>query len=175
MLACEKTASIYGEIFRILVELKPSLKPEHITIDFEQAVIKAIRKCFTEARIHGCNFHFSQNIWKHIQQVGLQTKYADDADFALSIRMILALAFVPIPDIEKAFTIVTSCDIFVENEEYEHNAAIQTFLNYVETTYIGRFDRAGKRRSGLFPKELWNVYDITLQGISNYMRYYILF
>lgn len=54
---------------------------------------------------------------------------------------------------------------FTENEELDHNDAVQNLINYFEATYIGRTDRAGIRRPPMFPKELWNVYDITLQGL----------
>ena len=41
-------------------------------------------------------------MWKRIQRSGLQQRYIDDAEFANTIRMIAALAFVP-PEEVKAY------------------------------------------------------------------------
>lgn len=173
VLTCEKNAESYKQIFGKLLELKPELCPPHITIDFEQAAIKALRAKFKKSAIHGCNFHFAQSIWRHIQQVGLQAKYASDADFALHLRWLLALPYVPTADVEKAFNALVSTEFFADNEGAEHNVAIQTLLGYVETTYIGRFDRRGQRKTPMFPIELWNVYALTLDG--NYFIHIYVF
>ena len=68
-------------------------------LDFEQGAINAFRSRFPEASIKGCFFHLCQNVYKHVQSNGLHTRYRQDADFALSIRMIPALAFVPPGDV----------------------------------------------------------------------------
>lgn len=152
MLACDKKAETYEEIFGALLSLKPELKPEHVLIDFEQAAIKALRKMFPDAIIHGCNFHFAQR------------KYGEDPDFALKIRWLLALAFVPAKYVETAFAAIAESEFYAENEASEHNVPIQTLLNYVEATYVGRYDRSGKRKPALFPIEMWNAYELTLEG-----------
>lgn len=164
MLACNKNAQTYKKILSVLSEKEPNFKPKHITVDFEQAAIKAIREVFAETLIHGCFFHYGQNIWKHIQQVGLQSKYAEDPDFAMHFRLILALPFVPIEDVEAAFDEIISSDFFKENEESAFNTHIQTFLNYFESTYIGKFDRRGKRKPGMFPVELWDIFNLIIEG-----------
>ena len=51
----------------------------------------------------GCFFHFSQAIFRMIQSLGLQNKYKDDENFAHKVRMLVALAFVPLPDVIDAF------------------------------------------------------------------------
>lgn len=125
--------------------------------------MKAIRKVFPDSNLHGCNFHFAQNIWRHVQEVGLQVKYSEDPDFALNIRYLLALPFVPINDVDMAFDAITSSDFYIDIDKKEHNTAIQTLLSYVESTYVGRFDRRGKRRPGMFPINLWNLCDLTVE------------
>lgn len=109
-------------------------------------------------------FHYGLNIWKHIQQVSLQPKYAEDPDFAMHFHLILALRFVPIEDTEAAFDEIISSDFFKENEESVYNTPTQTFLNYFESTYIGKFDRRGKRKPGMFPKELWGIFNFIMEG-----------
>ena len=37
--------------------------------------------------------------WRKIQSIGLQSRYTDDVEFALQIRQLAALAFVPEQDV----------------------------------------------------------------------------
>lgn len=47
-----------------------------ISIDFEQAVIKAIQDVFeNEVAIQLCYFHLNQSIWRKVQELGLAIKY----------------------------------------------------------------------------------------------------
>lgn len=56
----DRKQGTYEMIFNALVALEPNIKPAHITIDFEMAVIKAIKNIFQSTKVHGCYFHFSQ-------------------------------------------------------------------------------------------------------------------
>lgn len=165
VLAVDKRYETYKMILEQLVILRTNFKPHHITIDFEKAVIKALNEIFPDSNIHGCNFHFAQSVWRHLQSVGLQRIYSEDSDFGLNIRLLLALPFVPENDVEYAFSKIVQSDFYIENEDSEYNDSIQALLNYIESTYIGRFNRTGIRKPGLFPIELWNVYELTLNGI----------
>lgn len=112
VLACDKRADTYDLILSTLVRLQPNLDPARITIDFEKAAIIAIQKVFPNASIHGCNFHLGQNLWRHVQQVGLQARYSDDPDFAHNLRLVFALAFIPIDDVADAFSDLTETTFF---------------------------------------------------------------
>ncbi len=100
------------------------------------------------AQISGCFFHFSQNIYRRIQREGLQVEYQQNANFALQARMVPALAFVPIADLDACF-----------NDLCGHvDPSLQPILDYFEDTYLGRFQRRGnQRRPVLFPPTTWNV------------------
>ncbi len=56
--------------------------------------------------ISGCLFHFGQCIWRHIQDCGLTKKYHDDNDFHLNVKKLIALAFVPLVDVIKAYELL---------------------------------------------------------------------
>lgn len=58
---------------------------------------------FSQAALLGCLYHLAKNVRLHVSREGLLARYDDDADFALQVRMIVALAFVPHPDVELAF------------------------------------------------------------------------
>lgn len=78
----DKRQETYGEIFSILKQIQPRLKPTDVMVDFEMAAMNAIRENFhQEVEVHGCFFHFCQNVYRNVQKVGLQTVYASDSDF----------------------------------------------------------------------------------------------
>ena len=58
--------------------------------------MNAFRKTNSNTEISGCFFHCGQNIWWHLQRLGLQQQYVENANFALRSRMISTLAFVPV-------------------------------------------------------------------------------
>ena len=72
-------------------------------VDFEIAVLNAIDTSFPGTNKKGCLFHFSQAIFRKIQSLGLQNRYKDDENFAHKVRMLAALAFVPLPDVIDVF------------------------------------------------------------------------
>ena len=51
----------------------------------------------------GCFFHLRQNVYKRVQQQGLTNRYQADNDFALKIKMLGSLAFVPENDVISCF------------------------------------------------------------------------
>ena len=56
-----KDEKTYNVIFEFLKE--QSLNSKSVTVNFEQATIKSLRKRFPNTSISGCFFHFSQCLW----------------------------------------------------------------------------------------------------------------
>lgn len=49
-------------------------------------------------------FHFSQAVWRQIQKTGLVANYSEeDPKFALNLKMLNALAFVPPSNVVQSF------------------------------------------------------------------------
>ena len=86
------------------------------------------------AIISGCLFHFGQCIWRQLQALGLQKKYQEDKPFNLSVRKLIALAFLPIVDVVKAFDLLS--------DEFDDDA--DKLLDYFESTWIGARKTRGK-------------------------------
>lgn len=164
VLCCSKTQKTYEYILQKLSELEPSIKPVIILMDFERAAINAARLLFETSQITGCYFHFSGSLWKHIQENGLQKRYAEDAMFALNILMFLALAFLPIDHIENAFDELIKTEFCRDDESLDLNDEMQAFITYFENTYIGAWNRDGKRKKPLFSHDIWSVYDRVIKG-----------
>lgn len=135
-------------------------------VDFEQAAINALNTQFEGVIVSGCFFHLEKNMWKHIQQIGLQTRYNNDIEFAVNLRMLAALAFVPVNDVIRAYELIVSSVFWMENDENDANSEKQQYLNYFEKNYIGVMGRTqGQgRRKARFPIELWNMFELTVLG-----------
>lgn len=112
VLAPNKKQITYDVIFEKLLDHEPLLQPKRVMIDFEMAAIQSIKKSFPESEINCCHFHLTKNIWKKIQEVGLQTPYGNDVEFAVHLRMLAALAFVPVHKVVEGYEAIVSLDFF---------------------------------------------------------------
>ena len=63
--------------------------------DFETAAYSSMMSLFPGLGVECCFFHFGQAYWYKISELGLRTKYVEDLDFSLKVRMFTALAFIP--------------------------------------------------------------------------------
>ena len=143
-----KRQSTYEELFNQLRAVNARLNPSAIMIDYEKAAMNAISNVFPNANIKGCFFHLSQAIYRKVQTEGLQSRYQSDAEFAISIRMIPALAFVPSDSVVQAF----------EHLQESMCEEADGVINYFEDTFIGR-RRRRNRGNPLFPICMWNMHD----------------
>ena len=81
----------------------PTASPTSMIIDFEKAAINAFQIEWPTTTVKGCYFHFTQNVWPKIQELGLQTDYINDEQLALCLRMLPALAFPPPLEAQELF------------------------------------------------------------------------
>jgi hypothetical protein len=126
------------------------LCPDFISCDFEKAAISSLKNIFINAQINGCLYHLTKNVRLKLCSLDLMTNYNNNADFALSVKMITAIAFVKIDDIDK---VVDELAEYLPDE-------LQDLLDWFENNYIGRKNRSKSgRRPALFPLILWNVHD----------------
>ncbi|QQP58582.1 Uncharacterized protein FKW44_003950 [Caligus rogercresseyi] len=151
VLMASKSEQCYKKLFLKLKELNNSLNPSTIMTDFEKASINAFTTSFPTTEQKGCFFHFCQCIFRSIQSSGLKRQYENDIDFALKMRMLAALAFVPPEDVVQSF------EVLVANNNYLEES--QIVLDYVEDNWIGRPNCHGIRRPPRFNINLWNCYE----------------
>ena len=103
-------------------------------------------------------------MWKRIQQSGLQERYINDPEFALHLRMISALAFVPPDDVQNSFDQLAA---LIRNQ-YGNGA--DKVLDYFEDNYVARFRVNAPRGIPTFPIDFWNMFhhtDDELQRTNN--------
>ena len=145
-----KTRGTYDRLFAELKNLRPHLNPATVMADFEAAAIGAVRAEFPLATVKGCFYHLAQNVYRKVQSEGLQERYSTDVDFAVNVRSIVALAFVPIDQLVDTFeTLQDSLD-----------DEIAPIADYFEDNYIGRL-RRNQRAAPKFEHELWSMYTRT--------------
>ena len=132
-----KAQETYERLFRAVRQLIPNAHPTSFLVDFEMSAINAIRMVFDydDLTVSGCFFHLNENVRKHMQQIGLQRRYQNDPEFALLLRHIPALAFVPIQHLIEAF----------ETLEEVMPDEMLPLLDFFERTYIRRRLRARRR------------------------------
>jgi hypothetical protein len=141
----------YVRLFNLLkteaIKIHRQLTPNVVHIDFESAVIGALRSEFG-IEPTGCLFHFSQSILRNMAANGLQTMYNNNnpPEVRQTIRRLMAIALVPPLRIDQVFQAVKN--------NASNVTGMDVMLNYVENTYIdpiyAQFDRA-----------IWNCYGMT--------------
>ena len=154
MLLPDKKKRTYTRALEIIQQSVDGRKPDNIVCDFEGAFIGACHSIYPDTNIKGCYFHFRQCVYRHIQQCGLQTLYAENLEFSSAMKMLAGLAYVPVDDVVQAYEELLDTVYFVDNEEL-----LEDFLDYFETTWIGKKRRHSHRGEPTFAIKLWNNYD----------------
>jgi len=98
-----KRQETYDRLFGLIKTIWPLFNPTSISLDFEMAVINSVRQVFPRAELHGCLFHLTKSIRRQLSENGLLQRSSAEPRFALHARMIVALAFVPIDNLDDAF------------------------------------------------------------------------
>lgn len=116
---------------------------------------------YTNSPLSSCFFHFGQSIYRQIQSAGLQAEYNDPDDRSLKVytHMMLALAFVPLAEVPRIFSLL-------KKDESEDLLSI---FEYFEKNYVFGVIARGRRRGILprYPPEIWNQHQAALTGSHN--------
>ena len=161
-----RTQAIYTAVLTKLVDLAQekfniTLQPRFITTDFEQAAMNAFRELFPDASLSGCHFHLCHSIIRRCNDSGLKTKYRDNKEFGLNVRMLMALAYLPVEDVATGFELV--------NARPPSDVGPELFT-YFDTTYVNGPVIRGSgatavRRPPLFAPAVWNTHDRYIRDI----------
>ena len=78
----DKQKETYVRMFGLLQRYASSkglnFRPPKFQLDYEVAVLVAIRESFPQALTKGCNVHYTQALYKKVQTVGLKSAYDND-------------------------------------------------------------------------------------------------
>lgn len=138
-----KETSTYVRFLQILrtaaAEKGYHLNPSRLMQDFKKALHNATLKVFPDAQVKGCFFHFSQCLWRKLQNIGLAVSYKELPEVRTWFRMALALPMMPLPQVPSAFSLV--------KEKTPDAPRIQEFNEYLSKTWLTGF-----------PLEMWNYF-----------------
>ena len=149
-----KRRTTYVEMLTEVQRLTHNAMPQSFMTDFESSMLSALNQTYPGILQVGCLFHSAKNVFRRVQDIGLQQNYLTDPLFSGNIRMIPALSFVPVQD------------VILASDELCNHCGIdeQPVLDYFETNYIGEL-RRGRRLLPLFLHELWNMHNRILNEL----------
>ena len=94
----------YKDVLRAVIALLPSEpRVKRVVIDFEPAMWKGFVSVMPEVKLKGCAFHWSQAVWRKVQEYGLQQQYMKDTGTLMYIKILIALPFLPAQHIPAVF------------------------------------------------------------------------
>jgi len=166
-LLLDKTQQTYTYLLSTLKTIEPGLKPETIMIDFEEAAINAFEAEFPSADLKGCYFHFTQCLGRKLQTLPQpEHLYTTNSEFALNVRTLAELAFVPVDDVVETY------EMLVDSPFFTTNICLHPMLDYVEDKWIER-QTIRRRHNPRYRILLWNCFNRTVEGLprtNNYME-----
>ena len=127
-----KTRKIYDAAFARVKELLPSsVNPTMVLSDFESALMGSASATWPAARVIGCWFHYSQNIFKKMTKLGLIDTFKNNEPFYKWLKLVMALPLLPTPKIVEMWNELKSDAL--PNVPV---AKLRKFKSYVEKTWI---------------------------------------
>jgi len=139
----DKKESTYTKLFSLIKSISPFvLLPKLCIVDFEKAVINSLSNVFVGTRVRACWFHFNQNLFRKVQDLGLQKAYYANVKFRNNVKLLVSLAFVPAKDVRTRFIQLLSA--FPQD--------FYLLAKYFYNTYIG-----DEKHPALFQISLWNL------------------
>lgn len=158
ILMTRKTRALYEACLENVVgiaigQFSIELEVQILSVDFEEAAISAFRHVFGEnIRIQACHFHLCKAVQRQVGHLGMLRRYRQDADLALRIRMLPALAYVPPAQVSRLFRLVA--------QDIQQDAG--ALVHYFKSTYVEgapvRNGRPGRplRAPPRYPPKMWN-------------------
>ena len=171
--------STYKRLFSCLKKQLKSFHPYKIHIDFEAAAISAVKEEFVTADVKGCNFHFNQALWRKVQQLGMTQAYRDNKEIRDHVKMVAALAHVPIEYVSEGWLSIM--------ESTPQDEALTEFYDYFVDSWMDKEEIwvcSGERHRTTNSVEGWhnrfnkkigkshpNIYEL-LKGLQEEMLFY---
>ena len=137
--------------------------------DFESAQLVAVASAFAGCYHFCCEFHFRQNVRKHVVDCGLSNDLDYDVNFQQFVRLIWSVCAVPITEIDWYYSnIVHPKAPYKDNnqENLVYNQKLTRFIQYIERTYFGALKQDGSRSQGRYPPRTWNKHEF-IEGMRD--------
>ena len=134
LLVTQKSTDTYVNTFNHIIlkciELKFTINPKSITIDFEKAIHDAVSIVWPNTLIVGCRFHLTQSWFRKIQSLGLVQEYKEkNSEIGSWIRNTFGLTFLTPQEVSSCF-IEDFMSIIPNDNRVNH------YADYLTDTYI---------------------------------------
>ncbi|KAH7717801.1 hypothetical protein AAVH_14788 [Aphelenchoides avenae] len=145
------------EAFFALPECQ-GIAPNSYLTDFELGLANSLAALFPDADQQFCHFHFSKAVFTNVQKHGLLRLY-DSPEVKILLRSFSSLALLPIDEVYSGFDdICAELTKSVQNKTIPRSYVkfLNKFVQYFESTYLGRKMPGGRRGAPRFPVSSWN-------------------
>ena len=136
-----KTEVTCRRLMVVMSNLTNRSSPTNVFVNLERCAINSIQTNFANANVKGCFFHHCSNVWKHVQNIGLQVRYEEKPEFPLQIQILTALTS---QDVARGFAAV--CNGIRVN----FGDVAKELLVYFDYIYISRFRFEAPRGNPMF-------------------------
>lgn len=123
--------------------------------DFETGLWQALRLVYPGIDIKGCVFHFTQAIWRRIQEEGLSTAYRENDSLHRYLRQLMSLPFLPSAQIRETFSNLHS---------KANTDNLRALVTYIDRQWF---------RNSVIPVESWSVFQLSVRTNNDVEGIYI--
>ena len=158
-----KSTEAYEEFLRAVdnacAKLGHQPHVEEVVTDFEIAAMKAVRRVFgADVKTRGCFFHFCQNTYRKIQELGLVKLYQSDNNFKQFCGMLDGLAFLPLDKIDEGVNVLKV------NMPPEAGDLVNYFISTYTCSKIITAGGVVRKQKPTFRPDIWNINEVTKAG-----------
>ncbi|KAJ8299089.1 hypothetical protein KUTeg_023149 [Tegillarca granosa] len=135
-------------IIFLVLQAVLELLPRRATVqtafaDFEAAIWKSLRETIPGIVIRGCNFHWTQAVWRQVQNLGLQTHYCEKVSVYKFVRLLMALPFIPVEHVQPTFQQIS------QRAQDSNSDVLLRLIRYFENRYVA---------NPKLPIAAWNIF-----------------
>ncbi|KAL5020075.1 hypothetical protein ScPMuIL_002967 [Solemya velum] len=157
------TGKTVGHYRQILQHVKARVRnltghrfaPNMAITDFEHSLRIAIDTELRRTRVRSCYFHFCQNLWRHVQSLGLARSYTRYRNLKLCIQKVMAIAYLPVAIVRQNFRLLLAARR--TRRLINRFPALRDFLAYFQRNYL----------DGQFHIPEWNLYERNVETRTN--------